>query len=458
MINKSVLVIIGNGISGITAAREARKLAPEMTIKIISQESRYFYSRTALMYIYMGHMRERETEVYERKFYKKNKLDLVFDTVEKIDVDKCKLQLKDSGDLGFDYLLIATGSRPNFFNWPGQDSAGVQGMYSLQDLYKLEKISSRKNNIIKKAVIVGGGLIGIELAEMLHSRHIPVQFLIREASYWDNILPPEESEIINQEIQDHGIGLSKNTQLKKIEPDQAGHVAAVHTDSAGRIECQFVGITTGVSPNIEIVKNSKIKTARGILVDEFMRTSIPGIYAAGDCVQFIDSDGRPGHLEQLWYTGKMHGAIAGHQIAADFLRSCSLTDRADQVDVSGYNRGVWFNSAKFFTIEYQTYGYVPAKLDAQNTYVWVSENGKQLIRLVWKKNSQGHNIVTGMNSLGIRFRQITWFEWISNQVSVDEVIRRLDQAVFDPEFFSSHVKKIQMDYSGRFDKKQGAVA
>ena len=91
--------------------------------------------------------------------------------------------------MSFDKLVIATGSKPNKFGWPGQDLNRVQGMYSYQDLEGMEAASKD----LKQAVIVGGGLIGIEMAEMFHSRHIPVTFLVREKSYWDNVLPAEES-------------------------------------------------------------------------------------------------------------------------------------------------------------------------------------------------------------------------------------------------------------------------
>ncbi|HUH47908.1 MAG TPA: FAD-dependent oxidoreductase, partial [Arenibacter sp.] len=174
------IVIIGNGIAGITAARHIRKHS-DKRITVISAESEYFFSRTALMYVYMGHMKFEHLLPYENWFWKKNRIDLVNAYVSKVDTANKKLLLQDSQEIGFDKLIIATGSKPNTFGWPGQDLAGVQGLYSKQDLELLET-NAPNNKVCKRAVIVGGGLIGIEMAEMLRSRNIPVTFLVRETN------------------------------------------------------------------------------------------------------------------------------------------------------------------------------------------------------------------------------------------------------------------------------------
>jgi NADPH-dependent 2,4-dienoyl-CoA reductase/sulfur reductase-like enzyme len=192
------IVIIGNGIAGVTAARHIRK-SFDHRITIISGESDYFFSRTALMYVYMGHMKFEHTQSYENWFWKKNRIELKNAWVEKVlGVDKTIL-FTTGETMSFDKLIIATGSVPNKFGWKGQDLDGVQGLYHKQDLEKLEK-NAPDNKMCKRAVIVGGGLIGIEMAEMLHSRHIPVTFLVREDSFWNGVLPAGESALVNEEI------------------------------------------------------------------------------------------------------------------------------------------------------------------------------------------------------------------------------------------------------------------
>ena len=151
------VVIIGNGISGITAARWLRKLGDGTKITVISSESKYFYSRTALMYMYMGHMTLENTQPYEEWFWEKNRIDLLQDHVNSIDFNNKTLSLKAGGNFGYDKLILALGSKSNKFGWPGQDLNKVGGLYHLQDLVQMEKHSKG----LKRAVICGGGLLSL---------------------------------------------------------------------------------------------------------------------------------------------------------------------------------------------------------------------------------------------------------------------------------------------------------
>jgi NAD(P)H-nitrite reductase large subunit len=120
--------------------------------------------------------------------------------------------LSNESILSYDSLVLATGSIPNKFGWPGENLKGVQGLYTKQDLENLEALTPS----IQEAVIVGGGLIGIELAEMLHARGKKVTFLVREKSFWSNVLPKGESELINKHIVSHEIELRLETNLSEI--------------------------------------------------------------------------------------------------------------------------------------------------------------------------------------------------------------------------------------------------
>ena len=166
--------------------------------------------------------------------------------------------------------------------------SGVQSLYGLQDLERLY-INAQG---CTQAVIVGGGLIGIELAEMLKSRNIKATFLVRETSFWSNIIPDEESHMINRIIEEEGLGLVLEASLQEILDDGTGRVGAVVTDDGRRIECQIVGLTAGVRPNIDVVQNTPIETGRGVLVDWSLRTSVPSVYAAGDCAEIKTGEER----------------------------------------------------------------------------------------------------------------------------------------------------------------------
>lgn len=407
------LVIIGNGITGTTIARHVRKNS-DMKITMISAESDYFFSRTALMYIFMGHMRLKDTMPYENWFWKKNRIRLIKAVVTDVDFNNQQVILQNQKKISYDQLVIATGSNSNKFGWPGQELDGVQGLYSLQDLALLEE------NIpyIQNAVIVGGGLIGVELGEMLHSRHIPVTFLVREDRYWGNILPKEEARLVENQILDHGIKILFSTQLKEILPDKSGRVAAVVTDKNQQIDCQFVGLTAGVHPNIELFKSGPLQTNRGIVVNEYLETNIENIYAAGDCAELQTNGQLPGRVEQLWYTGRLQ---------AEAL-SKTLTGVRTK-----YERGTWFNSAKFFNLEFQTYGFVPnEKKEGFDSFYWQNEEKTASLRLVFDK---ANRIVSGMNVFGIRMRHELWQRWLNEKRTVNYVLQNLPAANFDPEFY-----------------------
>ncbi|WP_422089996.1 NAD(P)/FAD-dependent oxidoreductase [Tenacibaculum ovolyticum] len=418
------VVIIGNGISGITAARHIRKLS-DKRITIISTETDYFFSRTALMYVYMGHMKFEHTQPYEPWFWKKNNIELKKGFVTNINTSSKELEFSNGEKFSFDRLIIATGSKPNKFGWPGQDLNGVMGMYHKQDLENLEKYAPN-NKICKRAVIVGGGLIGIELAEMLHSRNIPVTFLVREKSFWNGVLPAQESAMINKEILNNHIDLRLGANLKEIKSDENGQVKSIVIAETGEeIKCNVVGLTAGVSPNINFVKESGIELGRGVKVNRFLETNIKDIYAIGDCAEQHEPIDQRRPIEAVWYTGRMMGETLAQTICGN---------------KTAYKPGHWFNSAKFMDIEYQTYGWVWAQpKENEARFYWEHESGKKCIHINYDKNT--HEFI-GINNFGIRMRHEFFDKILTEKRSVEYVLEHLADANFDPEFFKLHEKEI----------------
>ena len=304
------------------------------------------------------------------------------------------------------------------------------GLYHKQDFEKLEKYAPNKK-VCKRAVIVGGGLIGIELAEMLHSRHIPVTFLVRESSFWNGVLPQGESALINQEIREKGIDLRLNTNLKEILTDEKGQVRGVKIEENGEeLICNVVGLTTGVSPNIDFLKGSGIETKKGVLVNRYLETNIPDVYAIGDCAEQKEAIGLRRTVEAVWYTGRMMGETVAQTLSGNPRK---------------YNPGPWFNSAKFFDIEYQTYGWVWAKAEKGETgFYWEHPDRKKCIHLNFDQKTKKF---LGINALGIRLRHNFFDSILRNEESVDYVLEHFADANFDPEFYSLHHKEILEQYN-----------
>lgn len=423
------IVIIGNGISGVTAARHIRKLSNKK-ITIISAESDYFFSRTALMYVYMGHLKFEHTQPYENWFWQKNNIQLKKGFVKTVETNTKTLHFETGETLTYNKLIIATGSKPNKFGWPGQDLKGVMGMYHKQDLENLEH-HAPNNTVCKRAVIVGGGLIGIELAEMLNSRNIPVTFLVRESSFWNNVLPEAESQMLNKHIKNHHIDLRLASNLKEIKSDENGNVKSIIIEETGEeIACNVVGLTAGVSPNIDFLKNSNIEIGKGVKVNRFLETNVPDVYAIGDCAEQLEAVNQRKPIEAVWYTGRMMGETVAQTICGKKM---------------AYQPGHWFNSAKFFDIEYQTYGWVfPKPRENEAHFHWKHEDDTKCMTVCFDKNT---NEFLGINTFGIRLRHAIFDTWLTEKRDVDYVMNHLSEANFDPEFYKRFEKDILSAYS-----------
>lgn len=424
-----MIIIIGNGISGVTAARNIRKKSDE-PITIISSESKYFFSRTALMYVYMGHMKFEHTQPYEPHFWEENRIELKQTFVETIDTDSKTLHCSDGEQLSYDKLVLATGSKPNKFGWKGQDANRVQGLYSKQDLENME-VNTKG---IKSAVVIGGGLIGIEMAEMLLTRHIEVHFLVRESRFWSGVLPEEDSNFIMEHFKKHhGLHMHYGEELDEIHVDDTNSAIGITAKSGKKIDCQFVGLTAGVSPNIDFIKSSNIETNRGILVNRFLETSVKDVYAIGDCAEFTDPTPGRRPIEQVWYTGKFMGETLAHTITGNRVE---------------YNPGYWFNSAKFFDIEYQTYGDVLSTLpEGESKFVY--QHPTEDVLLHFRFDTTTHRFI-GINNFGVRLRHLVFNEWLTTEATVEEVLENLKSANFDPEFYTTYENDIADKFNQQF--------
>lgn len=422
------IVIIGNGIAGVTLAQHIRKKS-DSKITIVSSETEFFFSRTALMYVFMGHLKWEHTQPYENDFWKKNKIELLQGLITAVVPDLKEIILENNTKLTYDKLVLATGSKPNKYGWPGQDLQGVTGLYHKRDLEALENWAPTT----KRAVIVGGGLIGIELAEMLRSRNIAVTFLVREKSFWDGVLPFGESQIINRHILEHHIDLRLDTNLVEIISDEKGHARAIVTDKGETIECEIVGLTAGVSPNIDFLKDSGIELGKGVKVNRFLETNIKDIYAIGDCAEQHEAIDLRRPIEAVWYTGRMMGEALAQ----------TLTGTR-----TAYKPGHWFNSAKFLDIEYQTYGWVwAAAKENEEHFYWEHQSGKKAIRISFDKKDR---TFLGINTFGIRLRHEFFDKVLTSKETVDYVMKHLAKANFDPEFFTSYEKEIQKHFTSHF--------
>jgi len=403
-------VIIGNGVAGINAANSLRRREPDADITIISKESEHFFSRTALMYVFCGQMSARDIEPYERDYYQKMKFKRINGEIVRLDSDSKTLHLVDQNTVVYDRLLIAAGSVPNMIGWPGQELDGVGNFITWQDLEWLQK----KAALAKRAVVVGGGLVGIEVVEILLTAGIDVTFLIREDWYWPIALDQTEGDIVVEQMRHHGCDVRLKTECSEIL-GRDGKVVGVATSTGETIDCDLAVFTIGVRPQTDWLSDSGLERDRsgGLVVDDQLQTNIADIYGAGDCtsVVWFNDVRRP---EQLWYTSRDQGRIAGLNLAG-----------AEKI----YKRGTFYNSAKFFDLEYTTAGYVNFKFDGEQNW-FQREHGTDFTQRI---TYMPDGTVIGFNFLGRRWDHRLLIEWIESKRKLEWVIDHLAEANYDEE-------------------------
>lgn len=427
------LVIVGNGVAGTTCALAARERDPKADITLVGEESDYFYSRTALMYAFLDRMSRRDLEPYERDVYVRKRLRLLRDSAVDLDATAKVLRLKGGETLSFDKLVLATGAKPNLFPWKGLErevelstgeshlDSGVVHFVGLRDLDVCEALVPSTKN----AVVVGGGLIGIELVECLLHHGVKVTFLVREPFFWPTSLCAEEAALVLEEMRRHGVDVRLGDELAQVDKGADGRVSRVVTARGETLSCQMLGLCVGVKPNVSAFQKMTTPPLirRGFLVSPTLQTSLPGVFACGDCAEIL-SPGPGGDVnfeapgralnELIWYSAKRQGELVGHNLFGDELV---------------YRPPLFFNSSKFFDMEYTTVGDVAAASRTNPSLFLLDPKGRASVRVVHNQSR-----VFGFNVLGARVDHDILGKWISEKRSLDECLERFREAQFDVEF------------------------
>ncbi len=244
-----------------------------------------------LLYLYS------KKEWKDRKFYR-----VIKGRVTSLDPQAHKIEVNPTGTLTYDRLLLATGASAVPLKVPGADLQGVVKLDHFEDSRQILKMARRA----KTAVVVGGGIIAVELVEGLISQKVKVHYLLRGDRYWANVLDEAESHLIEKRLVQHGVSLHQHTEIVQIL-GRDGKVTAVQTTNGEIIPCKMVAVGVGVRPRMELAQAAGLKTERGILTNEFLQTSDPDIFAAGDAAQIFDLATRQSMIDNLWYPGSCSG-------------------------------------------------------------------------------------------------------------------------------------------------------
>lgn len=303
-------VIIGTGVAGISAIEAIRSVDPRSKISLVGDDPFGYYSRPGLAYYLTGEIPEEMLYPFSKDELTGFGIQPIKAQVTRINIATQQLELTSGKTLSFDKLLLAVGARAHRPNLPGMDLQGVVTLDDLGDARGILKLTKKA----RAAVVVGGGITALELVEGLRARGLKVHYFLRRNRYWGNVLDETESKIIEHRLTEEGVRIHYHTELETIE-GRRGRVSAVETKAGEKIPCGMVAIAIGIRPRLDLAKIAGLKTDRGILVDEFLQTSHPRIYAAGDVAQVYDpASGRSG-LDSLWAPARGQGRLAGLNMA-----------------------------------------------------------------------------------------------------------------------------------------------
>ncbi|AYF32622.1 NAD(P)/FAD-dependent oxidoreductase [Vreelandella alkaliphila] len=292
------LIIIGNGMASHRLIEALVRHPRRPTcITVIGEEPVPAYNRILLSPLLAGELATDALTFRDQAWYAEQGITLLLDEkVVTIDRDNCRITTESDRCLDYDHLVIATGSRPTIPNVSGIELAGVHSFRDLQDATALEAIAQRGGN----AVVIGGGLLGLEAAEGLRKRgsDIKVSVLQRSERLMNRQLDETAACLLENTLSQRGIHIATNASLAVLEDNGHGHVQAVMLSDGRRLPADSVIVAAGITPNVELGQQAGLRCERAIVVDAHLTTSDPHIAALGECCQF---DQRTyGLVEPIW--------------------------------------------------------------------------------------------------------------------------------------------------------------
>jgi len=303
-------LIIGGSAAGISAIEGIRTFDKTGEIILVSDETYQLYSRCLLSYYLAGVISEEKLKFKEENFFEKNKVKKFLGIkAEKVYPEEKYVLLSDGTKLNYDKLLIGTGGSAKLEEIPGKEKDGV---FVLRKIDDAKKILSKLEQT-KRVVVLGGGLVGLRAAYALKARNCDVSVIVKSQQILSQMLDFSSAKIIQEHLEEKGIKFYLGLSAKEIVGN--GNVKGVILENGQKIDCGIVIIGKGVSPNLDLIRGTNIKTHWGIVVDENLRTNIEDIYAAGDVAETVDLSSDQPDINALWPCAVEQGRIAGINMA-----------------------------------------------------------------------------------------------------------------------------------------------
>jgi NAD(P)H-nitrite reductase large subunit len=393
-------VIVGASAAGVGAVEAIRKVDPIGKIIVISEEECANYSRPMISDLVSGKADIQKMKCKADSFWIENKAETrLGKKAVKLNLTEKTVSLDDGEKVAYEKLLLAIGGKPFVPKMEGQDKDGVFTFTNITDAQRLDaKIDSIH---AKSAVVVGAGLIGISVTEALMKRGLKVTVVELQDKILSLLLDAKASDIVEGVIRKTGVNLATGQSVQKIvgKPENDGAVGGVILTKGDKVPCDIVVVAIGVIPRVELVVGTGVKINRGIVVDNFMQTNLPDVYASGDVAEAYDFILNQNRLLPLWPLAVLEGRVAGYNMAGQ--KTC-------------YEGGTNMSSLKYFGIPIVSIGLANAK-DDPTLEIAVKQDTEHN---VYKKLVLRNNIIVGLTLVNCIDRAGILFSLMKNKVNV----------------------------------------
>jgi NADPH-dependent 2,4-dienoyl-CoA reductase/sulfur reductase-like enzyme len=396
-------VLIGNSIAANSAAARIHALDPDSPITMITDEPDPYYSRCALMYYVMDYCSRRDTYIADAEHYRRLNATIIHDRVTGVDVANHVLALESGDTRSYDKLLVATGAHGRALGVENEDAKGIYDFITLGDAEAI----LRDTEFVKRAAVIGGGLIGAEIAEVFAELGIPCDYLVRGRVFYRRFCSRDQSEIIIKRFEEHGIDMHMDRSVARFEKDSDGRVCALIDDAGERYDVDIVVRAIGTDPNIEFLEGSDVETGEGVIVDSQMRNRAEDVWGAGDCAEVHFPDHGPAVIQKLWYTAQPQGWVAGDNMAGGSMVYEKLPD---------------YQSAMFVDLDFCSHGQMPGRDDDLGQTSVVAGNEIDALWLI----HDGVRVV-GASMLGRALTKEDIEHMVEQQMSPDEAVATAEQ-------------------------------
>jgi NAD(P)H-nitrite reductase large subunit len=307
-------VIVGDGIAGSSAAEAIREEAPDVDVTVVTDEGEALYNRILIKEFAKGKLPEAPISIHEEDWYDDRDIDLRLNTlVTDVNPGAHTIETHDGDEISYDKLLVAAGGTPNQLPVENSDAEGVHHFWTFEDARRIREHAEEADT----GVVVGAGLLGIDLAAICGGQDVDAKYLMRGNRWWRYALSEEGAEIIHDGLREKGVEPVFESGAGSFETNDDGEVVATIDGNGVRHESDFVGVAIGLDFNVEILQDTDITIENGVHVDEYMRTEVEDVYAAGDITQFYDTILGERAQNGSWGSAKQQGNLAGRVMLED---------------------------------------------------------------------------------------------------------------------------------------------